>query len=301
VSATSRPYADEADYAQMRRLLIDIVALGGDAHYCTVGDLDWWRFTSGDNPDSAQQAQLWFAPGGALIGIAWPSGTQVDLMVHPDNRAVEAEMLAWAEARRRETGADEAGPLTFTAWSYDGDAPRIALLRAQGYERTETVLRYRRRSLDGALPEPPLPPGYTIRNMAGEDDLERRVAVHRAAFAPSKMTTAKHRAVMASLTYRPELDLFTVAPDSSFASYCIVWFDAANRIGVFEPVGTHPDHQRRGLGKVVLAEGFRRLRALGAEKAFVASTGDTNPASNALYESVGFRLVDEFHAWKKAL
>ena len=285
----------------MRRLLTEIVASGGGAHYCTVGDLDWWRYSPGANPDPALQAQLWFAPDGTLIGIAWPAGTQVDLMAHPQYRTVEAEMLAWAESRWREMRSAKVASLKLTAWSYDGDAARIALLREHDYERTDTILRYWRRPLDGTLPEPPLPTGYTIRNMESECDLERRVAAHRAAFAPSKMTTAKYRVVMSSPTYRPQLDLFTVAPDSAFASFCLVWFDGANRIGVFEPVGTHPDHQRRGLGKVVLAEGFRRLRALGARSAFLTSAGDENPASNALFESVGFQLVDENRAWTKTL
>jgi mycothiol synthase len=71
-------------------------------------------------------------------------------------------------------------------------------------------------------------------------------------------------------------------------------------MAIFEPVGTDPDFQRRGLGKAVLSEGFRRLRALGARVAYVNSADD-NPASNALYEAVGFRLVDENHAWTKAL
>lgn len=38
-----RPYAGEADYAQMRDLLTAIPPLSGPAVYCTVGDLDWWR------------------------------------------------------------------------------------------------------------------------------------------------------------------------------------------------------------------------------------------------------------------
>jgi mycothiol synthase len=296
----SRPFADEADYARMRALLTAIVAQGGDAHYCTVGDLDWWRYTTGDNPDAAREARLWFAPAGDLIGIAWPVKAQVDLMTHPRHRAVEGEMLEWAEGRRRETAGVDEGPIDFTAWGFDGDAARVATLRARGYARTEEAMRYRRVLLDGPLPDPPLPPGYSVRHLGGEEEIEARVAVHRAAFAPSRMTVAKHRAVMAAPTYRQDLDLVAVAPDGTFAAYCIVWFDAANRIGVFEPVGTGPDYQRRGLGKAVLAEGLRRLRALGAAKAFVISEID-NPASNALYESVGFRFVDDIHAWTRTL
>lgn len=296
----SRPYADDADYGRMRHLLTEITAIGGDAHYCTVGDLDWWNAQTGDGPGAVRTTRLWFADDGELIGFSWPGDGQADLLVHPRHPALVDEMLDWAEADWRATGAAGQGPLTFTTRSFDGDADRVARLRARGYQRQERALIYRGQSLAGALPEPPIPAGYTVRNMGGEEDLDRRVAVHRAAFAPSRMTTVKHRAVMASQTYRPELDLFAVAPDGSFASYCIIWFDTANRIGVFEPVGTHPDHQRRGLGKAVLAEGLRRLRALGAQRAFVGSN-HTNVASNALYESVGFRLVDEDHAWTKTV
>ena len=41
----TRPFATETDYAQLRRLLIASVAEGHEAHYCTIGDLDWWRCT----------------------------------------------------------------------------------------------------------------------------------------------------------------------------------------------------------------------------------------------------------------
>jgi ribosomal protein S18 acetylase RimI-like enzyme len=139
-----------------------------------------------------------------------------------------------------------------------------------------------------------------IRQVRGEEDVERRVAVHCDAFAPSRMTSAKHRAVMGAATYRPEFDLVVVAPDESFAAFCIVWFDEVNRLGVFEPVGTHSAHRRRGLGTAILTEGMRRLHALGATTAFVASLATAEPA-NRLYDSVGLTVVDHCRGWTKAL
>jgi mycothiol synthase len=297
MSLVARQMEGEADYERARRMLIAYVGSGNEYHYCTIGDLDWWRFTSND-PAPLGAARIWL-DGDEAIGVAWPGGDQVDLLVHPDHRDLEDAMLDWAESqhRARHAGEDEIPP--FTAFPYDGDTERVARLRRRGYERTAYCYRYRRRPLDGPVPAPILPPGYTLRHVAGEADLGARVNVHRAAFAPSKMTTAKHRAVMAAPTYRPELDLIAVAPTGTFASYCIAWYDEANRIGVFEPVGTDPEFQRRGLSKAVLTEGLRRLQGLGARIAYVNTNGD-NVAANPLYEAVGFRVVDENHAWKKA-
>ena len=108
-----------------------------------------------------------------------------------------------------------------------------------------------------------MPASYALRHVEGEANRERRVTVHRAAFAPSPMSAAKHRAVMESQTYRPYLDLVVVAPDGSIAAFCIVWRAEANRLGDFEPVGTHPEHRSRGLGMAVQREGMRRLLSLG--------------------------------------
>ena len=297
MSLITRQCADEVDYERLRRMLVASVALGDERHYCTVGDLDWWRFTSNE-PEPLGSAWLWL-DGEEAVGAVWLGGDQADLLVHPHHREVEDAMLDWHEARHRErhAGADALSPLT--TYVFDGDTGRVARLRQRGYERVDRCYRYRHRSLGEPVVEPMLPGGYNLRHVAGEADLEARVAVHRAAFAPSRMTVEKHRAVMAAPTYRPELDLVSVAPDGGFASYCIVWFDAANRIGIFEPVGTDPAYQRLGLSRAVLTEGLRQLRALGATVAYV-NTGCDNVAANPLYASVGFRVIDENHAWTKA-
>jgi len=101
-------------------------------------------------------------------------------------------------------------------------------------------------------------------------------------------------------TYRADLDLVVVAPDSSFAAFCLIWLDTANALGIFEPVGCHPDHQRRGLTRAVVEEGLRRLHGLEARTASVNShRGDE--AAARLYASTGFREIDCMEAWQKVL
>lgn len=254
----SRPYRDEDDYARMRSLLVATYAAGGPPVYGTVGDLDWWRWTA-DDARIVGGVRLWFTHDGELIGFTWPGNAQVDVMAHPRHRTVEDGMLAWAE--REEAGRATTRAHELTVWAFAGDSARTNLLRRRGYVRSDHYPSFRRHDLGEPVPAPVLPAGYVLRHVRGPEDLDRRVAVHRDAFAPSRMTVEKHHRVMRAATYRQDLDLVVEAPDGSFAAYCIVWFDAANRIGLFEPVGCHSAHRRRGLGTAIMRKGLRRLRS----------------------------------------
>jgi ribosomal protein S18 acetylase RimI-like enzyme len=88
------------------------------------------------------------------------------------------------------------------------------------------------------------------------------------------------------------------APNGDIAAFSIVWLDAINRVGSFEPVGTHPDYQRKGLGRAVMLEALRRLEARGMQQAIVCTGNDNLPAIR-LYESVGFRTVNKLGQYKK--
>jgi ribosomal protein S18 acetylase RimI-like enzyme len=289
-----RLFHSEADYTAMRDLL---VAAGADPllRPClTVGELDWWRGTHAD-PAHIANASLWFVDD-ALAGFLWPSGNNADLLLHPAHRELAPVMLDWAEANLA-AAEDDHSPFV-TTWAITQDAGRVALLEARGYMRTDDHLVFHTADLRRSIPAPGLPPGFTIRAFAGEGEIEERVEVHRSAFHPSRMTVEKHRRVMASPTYRQELDLMVIAPDGTPAAYCIVWVDAVNRFGVFEPVGTHQDHRRRGLARAVLLHGQRLLQSLGAEVAHVYAAGG-NDASTALYPAAGFVVTDRNYQWKK--
>ena len=68
-------------------------------------------------------------------------------------------------------------------------------------------------------------------------------------------------------------------------AFCTAWLDAQNASRLFEPVGTHPDHQRRGLARAVCLDACRALRAAGAR---TAQVGFTTQAGFATYSSLGF-------------
>jgi ribosomal protein S18 acetylase RimI-like enzyme len=294
LAITSRNLRDEDDYQAVRRLLQRIFAVDGPPDYGTVGDLDWWRYTD-ENPEAIWSSRIWLDDGGTVVGFAWTSDDRLDYFRDPDHRDLEPEMVGWADEQLRASGEHD----SLTVFANDSHHWRQQQLQTLGFKRGESAYRYWHRRLD-ELPAPSLNGEYVIRHVRGDEDVPARVAAHRSAFAPSKMTEAKHRAVMMSPTYRPELDLIVVAPDGTIAAYCIVWLDEANAHGVFEPVGCHSDHRQRGLTKAVMFEGMRRIREMGAVTASVISH-PTEIAANRLYASVGFTTLDLNRAWVKPL
>ena len=103
---------------------------------------------------------------------------------------------------------------------------------------------------------------------------------------------------MRSPVYDPELDIVAVGADGRIGAFCIVWIDPVNQIGLFEPVGTHPDYHRKGLGRAVMQEGLHRLQAHGMKSAIV-STNEDNPAAIKLYETAGFQVINRLGTYEK--
>lgn len=221
-------------------------------------------------------AWAWFFPPGAL-----------DWQVHPDHQELHADVLDWFE--------DQAGahrPLTTQARDADADAQKR--LRARGYERDPDApwMRLNIRDLD-EIEEPQLPDGFRLRSVADYDgDIRTRVAVHQAAWAElgTRVTLDTYPVVMRTWPYRADLDFVLEAPDGRGVAFALGWYDEANRIGEFEPVGTAPDFRRLGLGRAVNLFGLHRFRDAGATDAIVGCRGDeAHPIPCKLYESVGFR------------
>jgi mycothiol synthase len=302
MSVTSRPYAGDADLARMRDL---IVAASADErpNYWHVGDLLWGMYQN-TVFDPFANIRLWEGDTASLRGFAWFSPPSViEWEVDPRfgrDAALEEEMLAWGEVRRRELLEDGDDERLFLASARDDDPEKIALLIWHGFTRDDYHMLNMRRDLDQSFPDQAPPEGFVVRHVGGEAEWAARVETHREVWHPSKVTLEAYRRLRGAPGYIPELDLVAVAPDGTFASYCICWLDPANRTGEFEPVGTRPAFRGKGVGKAVMLEGLRRLKERGVRTAIVYSAGD-NPASIRLYESVGFRTITTNRYYSKRL
>ena len=297
---SSRLYQNYTDLEQMRRFLIRARArLGHKSGYFHIGDLLWRMFSNGWFRPK-QDIRLWFDGPDHLVGFAWyyRKFHAIDLQVFPRSSALEQEMLAWAETYvKTSTNGNGRQQLFTNALETDGD--RMALLTQLGYERQETFYYHFLRSLPALLPLPQLAPGFTIRHVTDED-IASKVMAHRAAFHPSQMTEQIYKGLRQAPGYIPELDLAVEGPDGRLAAFCLCWIDPVNRIGEFEPVGTHPDFRRQGLARAVLLAGLQRMKAFGAEEVLVLSHG-ANQAARALYESLDFKILNREYDYMKQL
>jgi mycothiol synthase len=292
---TSRPYASVDDLREIQAALTAAwLTPRRPLIPQTIGDVAWWLAGGGPDADWPARIRIWTS-GGRTVGWGWLSlPATLDWFVAPDvgeadENALRREMLAWATGQVAALATPDAVPPALETWAADGWREE-GVVAGLGFSRTDEALTQFFQSLDRELPEPRVPAGYDLRTVAGPEEIPARVEVHRSAFAPSRMTVEKYGILVGLPGYRYDLDAVVVAPDGSFAAFTMCWLDRAAEVGYFEPVGTHQDHRKLGLGKAVNLFGLRRLRDEGAREALVYAEV-ANPASQALYRSVGFRPI----------
>ncbi len=260
-----------------------------------LGDMYW---ALRNTPDGEPTSAMWVWPrsDGTLAAVAWlDQPTSADMILAPDApRSLLSAVLDHVEHEQRKTGAT-----TISFVARRGDTALSEELARRGYARTDTGDLRLRRALDAERAAAPLPPGFTIHDMAGDDDIERRVSVERAVWG-TNATADVWRLFAARLpNYRPELDLVAIAPDGSGACAITCWLDERSHRAEIEAVATIPSMRQMGIGKAVITEGLRRLHGAGAtEVALYTNIG--NVASLALYRSCGFEVVAEDYAWTRA-
>jgi ribosomal protein S18 acetylase RimI-like enzyme len=297
MNINSRQFETENDLQRIRAMLVDARKIAGhNAGYWHVGDLTWRYHLLGYRADPCKNYRLWYDDH-RLIGFAvFGEDFSFDWQIHPQYtwRGIEEEMLAWAETRWDEAMRDETVPQdrkrTLYSGSFANDARRIAFLERCGFTRGTHPMIHYARPLNDPIATPQLPDGFVVRGVAGEHEAGNRAEAHRQAFHPSRITDDGYLKLLRMPEYDRELDIVSVSPDGTIAAYAMCWVDAENKIGEFEPVGTRPSFQRKGLARAALLEGMRRMKMRGAETAIVCTNADN--IAKGLYESVGFKQVN---------
>jgi predicted N-acetyltransferase YhbS len=313
VKASFRRYKPGQDFVRIRDMLVDTRrSLGRPVNW----RIERWNYARyfvapylGD-PSPAESEKnirfweeaigVWENSDGEIVGVVniehpalWhPGSGEAFFQRHPQYDFLLGEMLDYAEANlvNREKNS------LYTR-IFDYDEPFQALVQERGYRKDMEHPGYDSEFvIEGDLPACQLPEGYIIRSMADENNLALRAQAFGLAFNHPEPkdwpTVATYAQLQKAPDYRKELDLYIVAPDGEYVSFCIVWYDEINRMGMLEPVGTHPDFRRRGLARTVVMESIRRAAALGAKSVWVGSDQE-------FYLAVGFQRKHACYDWTK--
>lgn len=302
----SHKYRDENDQQRIREFLQDVYLTNGRRETSwPLYRWDYWLWHINANIfhfDLSAAIFLWTDDTDRMLGVLNPDNPgEAFLQVDPDQRSIEMEvaMMSKAETQYAVTQAD--GRQRLTIWCPAGDSLRQDILTRRGYVQRDGAEYQRRRLSTQPVPEAPLALGYLIRTVGSEEDLPARSWVSWKAFHPNEPDVRYkgwewYQNVRKAPLYRPELDLVAVTSSGEHAAFCTLWYDEKTRSAAFEPVGTHPQHQRRGLARALMAEGLRRVHELGAT---LVTVGSYSAAAGALYASMGFVEYDLSEPWEK--
>ena len=303
--------ASEDDFRRARNFLREVFLLNDRLeHSWSVARLDYWRWHMIKTCNIIEAVEkgmaLWENAEGRIVAVLnHNGGSELRLHVHPHFRTAELEheMLAYAEENYFATADDGRRYLYLPI--FEDDAQRQELVQSRGFKKQAGWGHHYRRDLDSLISDAPIPDGYVIRSMGGAEEYPSRSWASWRAFHNDEPNEnydgdySWYANLQSALLYRRDLDVVAAAPEGNIAAFCTCFYDDYTRSAVTVVVGVAAEHWRRGLGKAVMTEAFRRLQSLGCTRVF--STAHEEPA-DALYRSMlkEMKLTETWlKEWKK--
>lgn len=282
-----RTYKDSNDLKCMQKLTQAIWTLESNFH---IGDLAWQRYQHVGREDDWDTA-IWEMDGKP---VAWgwiQKPGELICQVDPNFPELSKDVIDWfdkiSETNEQKVTVLETEPHLISALedSFFNPLPK----------NPEVLTKI---SLDSCPFPVKLQDKFKGRHIKGTEDLTNRVAVHQAAFHPSKVTEKSYLNVMNAYPYDSSLDWVIESESGEFVASCLIWFDEVNKVGLLEPVGTDPRFRRKGLASSVCKLALNALSDKGAKMAIVVCTSSD---ACELYKSIGFEQYAQtksFHRFR---
>jgi ribosomal protein S18 acetylase RimI-like enzyme len=297
---SSRLYAGEADLQNMLDLLMQGRSRTNDWHYAHIGELLWNYFMLLCHLDPCQHIRLWHA-GDQLVAFAIlgeDPTVDVQVLLEYEWDGIEEEAFIWADALlanlRQQDSQNWSGNLVSGA--RQDDSPRLQFLEQHGFRYVGRFAEVNMlRWLDDTMPDLPVPEDFHVREVSQDEIADRAAAQHDVwqPWSVGNVTQADYLRFIQLPMYRGELDVVTVTPEGVIAAYVNGWIDPLNHIGDIGPVGARLSYRRQGCTRLALLECLHRMQALGMDRVCI-STGIHNTPARRLYESLGFKVVNQY-------
>ncbi|MCP4967255.1 MAG: GNAT family N-acetyltransferase [bacterium] len=296
---TVRPYVLASDYEAVNRFFVDVYQ--HDEVPVSWLQPRWEYMHAHPFIDTVPLERIAvFEDGGQIVGVAHPEDNLA--FVYFQRRPEYGDILpAMFDHADRVFG----GPSTMLqrdvigVFIAGGDQSLEDEATSRGYQPlTGHHEGYSEYPLDQAVPAVSVPDGFRIHSLADDND-HRKINLCLWRGFNHEGTMAEEEAEQPGVAqgapnFRKDLTIVAVAPNGEYVSYAGMWHETINRYGYVEPVATDPDYRRRGLGRAVVFEALRRVRADGAKMAWVGSDQE-------FYKAIGFEKRFQRNLWVKYL
>ncbi|MFQ5942734.1 MAG: GNAT family N-acetyltransferase [Anaerolineales bacterium] len=225
-------------------------------------------------------------------------------------KGIGSAMLRWCERRLRIIASDhpQDGERYLQTFGADTLIGKDKLALSEGYQ----PIRYEfemARSLEGDLPQAPMPPGLEVRPVLDEhirpiwDASAEAFRDHWGYVVP---TEENYQDWLEGRTFNPKL--WKVAWDGDEVAGMVQNYidereneEYGRKRGYTENISVRRPWRRRGLARALIAESFYLLRDLGMEEAALSVDTENLSGALSLYESMGFEQVKRWTDYRKPL
>ena len=287
MSITDRAFTNsDREYNLIKALLSEVEADPDLDDNWDAGRMDWWRYNvhAEKTVDFFRaNAHYWMTDTDRIVGlfISEYGGDDFFIVVHPRFSALLPDVLNWG----LEVWGRGKTRISTSVFTYDQQ--KVEQLLAAGFREDGHESNVRTYALPGYDFSYDLMTGCRIMTFQEYGDYDSRVKLVREAFGNQSYSEARLRSLQSSPGYQAELDLVAVNHQDDSVAYCMGWIEENHpRSAYIEPMGTRTDYRRKGLGKALAKECFRRLYDMGVARVSIASAAEPD-ISNFLYESLG--------------
>jgi mycothiol synthase len=260
-----------------------------------------------DSPQIRELTRLWIDDASNLYGYAYIDPRFCHLCYEIDPQCETAEMhseiIDWGIStfkQLKDEGKVKRGDSLDTNCD-ERDTLRIDRLKFSGFVPQDLMTLHLSRSLLEPIPPVKLPAGFTIRPVAGEEEVDAIVALYHDAYGSNRMERDDVLSIMRTTSYERELDLVAVSPEGRLAGLCTCNIEEdlnkilPHKLGSTDPVLVHPDFQGLGLSRALICRAWELLRSRGIEVAELG-TSSHNEKGIAAFTKTGY-LIDARRQW----
>lgn len=219
----------------------------------------------------------------------------------PRERAANARLLDWAEARARERAAG--GPVRLQASADQGDEPLLQELQSRGYELARHFFEMEI-DLAGEPPEPEWPDGLTVRTFRPEDAravYDADIEAFEDHWDPLDVAFEEWQSYfLTSSEFDPEL-WFLVEDGDELAGFSLCSRHGGETTAHLHVLGVRRPWRKRGLGTALLLHSFRELRKRGCEATRLNVDAENLTGAVRIYERAGMYVAQRSDRYWKEL